>query len=340
MLASERTRFSLTATRWYWRWLPRLLAAVVVVELCLFLWPYVHRVLGGSEVPPPRWTEADLRPLPVDEDNAWYLIPSADRIPPFHPYASLLDEARIPSHLLDSADAVLRQPSVADLLYRGRAVRAKPTMASPQDLGQFMGDDDLRLLDWHYWVLLSARRRLGLEPSTVADELARQVPTWVACANSARSGLAYLVCAIQARRDLELAVELGTVLANKSARRRLADAIDNAPSLSPRNAFIAEYVRAYRGLESSRVHGKRTFLRRTDLKRTLEGIDRVFLAAMEGRECAETILEPWGYNWGGRVLAKILTTPMCSWAAKAFDVTEGVATLRAEALRALVEHGD
>jgi hypothetical protein len=307
----------------------------LVAELCFFLWPYVHRLRGGSDVPPPRWTETDLRVLPDDEDNAWHLIGHSHELPPFHFYASLLDEDTIPSHLIDSADAALKQPRVAELLHRAKAVRAKPTLASPDGLDEYLGEDILRLSEWHYWLVLSAKRKLEREPSTAADELAHQIPMWIQCANLARRGITYFACAVQARRDLELSLELAKVLVDRDARSRLAASIREAPALSPENAFIAEYILAYRGLKSYRATGKRTFLRRTDLKGTLASIDQTFLAALAGDECEDRHLTQWGYNWGGKTFAYILTASVCMCSPRLHAVSEQVSKLRADVLRAL-----
>jgi hypothetical protein len=317
-----------------------LLGFVLVAELCFFLWPYIHQVRGGSVVPPPRWTEADLLALPDDEDNAWHLIGHSHDVPPFDLDGSLLGADMIPSRLIDSADAALRQPRVAELLHQARAVRAKPTLASPHTVSESIGEDLLRLPEWHHWVLLSTKLKVEKEPSTAADELAQLIPMWIQCANLARYGLTYFACAVQARRDLELSLELAKVLVDEDARLRLAASIREAPTLSPENVFIAEYVRAYRGLESYRVNGKETLLRRTDLNRTLASIDRVFLAAMAGDECEESQLTQWGYNWGGKAVAKLLTTPVCIQAPRFHTVTEQVTKLRSDALKALSNSPD
>jgi len=172
----------------------------------------------------------------------------------------------IPSRFIESVDAALRQPRVAELLHQARAVRAKATLASPHTVAEFTGEDFLRVRAWHDWVLVSAKRNVLREPSAAADHLARLIPKWIHCANHARYGFTFFACAVEARRDLELSLELAEVLFDEDALLRLAASIREAPALSPENVFIAEYVRAYRGLESYRVNGKKTFLRRTDLK--------------------------------------------------------------------------
>ena len=138
-----------------------------------------------------------------------------------------------------------------------------------------------------------------------------------------------------ARRDLELTLELAKVLRDQNARARLAASIRDAPTLSPENVVIAEYIAAYRGLESYRLNGKEVFLRRTDLKRTLADIDHTFMSVMDGNLCEERDLTQWRYNWGGEVFAKILTSPVCMHAPRRLKVTEEVARLRANALSAL-----
>jgi hypothetical protein len=317
-----------------------LLGFVLVAELCFFLWPYIHQFRGGSVVPPPRWTEADLLALPDDENNAWHLIGHSHDVPPFDLDRSLLGADMVPSQSSDAVDAALRQPRVAELLHQARAVRSKSALASPHTVAESTVEDFLRLLNWHDWVLVSAKRKVAREPSSAADELARLIPMWIQCANLTRYGLTYFACAAQARRDLELSLELAKVLFDEDARLRLAASIREAPALSPENVFIAEYVRAYRGLESYRVNGKKTLLRRTDLSRTLEEIDQTFLAALDGNECEERPLTQWGYNWGGKAFAKILTVPVCTYAPRFHTVTEQVGKLRSDALKALSHSPD
>jgi hypothetical protein len=331
---------SLAAARGYRKWLWGLLGFILIAELSFFLWPYVHQLRGGSDVPPPRWTEGDLLALPDDEENAWHLIGRSRDLPPFNLDPSLLGADVIPSRSIETVDAALRQPRVAELLHQARAVRAKPTLASPHSVAESAGEDFLRVRAWHDWVLVSAKRDVLREPSAAADELAHLIPKWIQCANLARYGFTYFICAVEARRDLELSLELAKVLPDEDARQRLAASIREAPVLSPENVFVAEYVRAYRGLESYRLNGKKTLLRRTDWEQTLAEIDRVFLGAMAGDECEEGELTQWSYNSGGKAFAKILTTPTCAGAPRFHTVAQQVAELRSDALRALANSPD
>jgi hypothetical protein len=200
-----------------------------------------------------------------------------------------------------------------------------------------MGNDPFRLPRWHDWVLLSVKRKIEREPSTAANELARLIPMWIQCANLARDELTSFVCAVQARRDLELSLELAKVLEERDTRVRLATSIRDAPPLSAENAIIAEYITAYRGLESYRVNGKRTLLRGTDLKRTLANIDDEFTSVMAGNTCEERKLTQWSYNWGGQAFTKILTATLCAFAPRQLKVTAQVAELRVNAFAALAK---
>jgi hypothetical protein len=200
-----------------------------------------------------------------------------------------------------------------------------------------MGNDIFRLPGWHDWVLLSLKRQIEREPPTAANELAQLIPMWIQCANLARDELIYFVCAAQVRRDLELSLELAKVVEDLDARARLATSIREASTLSPANVIIAEYITAYRGLEAYRVNGKRIFLRRTDFKRTLADIDHTFMSLVAGNACEERHLTQWGYNWGGKVFAYIVTQPVCVYAPKLPTVTDEVAELRADVIAALSE---
>lgn len=315
-----------------------IVASVLLLAASLFvvlLWPCIHQIRGGGVVPPPRWSEADLLALPQDGNNAWQLIGPSHEVPPFNLDSSLLGSDLVPTSAVGSVDAALRQPRVADLLHQAAAVRAKPSLAAPDNLSGPAGDDFLRLPSWHDWVLLSLKREIERDPSAAANDLAQLIPMWIQCANLARDGFTYFACAVQARRDLELTLELAKVLQDQDARARLAASIRDVPTLSQENVVIAEYIAAHRGLESYRVNGKEIFLRRTDLKRTLEDIDRTLMSVMDGNLCEERDLTQWSYNWGGEVFAMLLTAPVCMHAPRRLKVTEEVAVLRAKALSAL-----
>jgi hypothetical protein len=309
-----------------------LLAASLFV---LLLWPCIHQIRGGGVVPPPRWTEADLLALPQDSSNVWHLIGHSHDVPPFNLDRSLLGPEMVPASAVDSVDAALQQPRIADFLHDAAEVRAQRTLASPHNFDEPTGDDFLRLPIWHDWILLSLKREIDRDPSTAANELAQLIPMWIQCANLARDGFTYLACAVQARRDLELTLELAKVLQDQDARARLAASIREAATLSSENVIIAEYITAHRGLESYRVNGKRIYLRRTDFKRTLTDIDDTFMSVMAGNACEERPLTQWGYNWGGKVFTKLLTAPVCMAAPWLIEVTEEVAKLRANVLLAL-----
>ncbi len=234
-----------------------MLAAGLIYFIVL---PGVHWIRGGMTLPRARWSEADLVWLPPDDANAWYLVGSSQSIPDFNLDRELLGKERIPASDIDLTDAALRQPAVAHVLHQAAGVREWPQLVPPPRIDPEGATDVMRLPAWHDWVLISLKRKMDREPAAATDDLAALIPMWIQCANLARDGLNYFACAVQARRDLELVLELADTLYDQGARTRLADAIRDAPPLSSRNALIAEYVAAYRGLDSYRVNGKRTFL--------------------------------------------------------------------------------
>lgn len=314
------------------------LGGLLVAGLFYFIaLPGVHRIWGGTTLPEARWSEADLVSLPPDNANAWYLVGSSQSIPDFNLDRALLGKERIPASDVDLTDAALRQPGVAHVLHQAAGVRAWPQLAPPPRIDPHEATDLMRLPAWHDWVLVSLKRKMDREPAAAADDLAALIPMWIRCANLARDGLNYFGCAVQARRDLELVLELADTLYDRGARTRLADAIRNAPPLSSQNALIAGYIAAYRGLDSYRVNGKRTFLLWTDLKRTLADIDQAFATLAAGKSCEKIEPALWHYNWGGEVFALILTSSACTAGPYGVEVTEEVGELRDRALSVLSE---
>lgn len=310
----------------------------LVIGLVFFIvLPGVHRIRGGTTLPAARWSEADLVSLPPDDANAWYLVGSSQSIPNFNLDRELLGRERIPASDIALTDAALRQPGVAHTLHQAASVRAWPQLAPPSRIDPYETTDVFRLPAWHDWVLLSLKRKVDREPAAAAADLAALIPMWIRCANLARDALDYSVCAVQARRDLELLLELADTLHDRGARTRLADAIRDGPPLSSRNMLIAEYIAAYRGLDSYRVNGKRTFLAWTDLKRTLADIDQAFAMLAAGKSCQEIEPQLWHYNWGGEAFAMLLTSSACVAGPYVVEVTEEVAELRDRALFVLDE---
>jgi len=310
----------------------------LVIGLVFFIvLPGVHRIRGGTTLPEARWSEADLVSRPPDDANAWYLVGSSQSIPHFNLDRALLARERIPARDIDLTDAALRQPGVAHVVHQAAGVRAWPPLAPPPRIDPYETTDVMRLPAWHDWVLVSLKRKMDREPAAAADDLAALIPMWIRCANLARDGLNYVGCAVQARRDLELVLELADTLYDQGARIRLADAIRDAPPVSFRNTLIAEYIAAHRGLDSYRVNGKRTFLLWTDLKRTHADIDEAFAMLAAEKSCEKIEPALWHYNWGGEVFAMILTSSACSAGPRVVKVTEEVAELRDRALFVLAE---
>lgn len=311
------------------------LATIAGSVIILFGWPSLHRILGGDTVPPPRWTEADLSPLPEPDDNAWFLVPPKDELPRFDLDGELLEESPIPPDDLPSVDAAFDRPAVAELLRRASEVEAAPSLASPVPTLDRDSGDILKLEEWHRWVFVSVKRKAESDPAAAARELGQLIRKWTECANLARHELTYLVCGHQSKRALELALRLAPTVDDPDARDALAMAIRESGTPSPRNAIIAEHLRAHDGLATYQETGKRAWLRRTDFRRTWADIDESFARVLAGDECDERDTVSWGYNWGGRLFARLLTISVCVSYPHLKRITEEVDQLRHQTLAVL-----
>jgi hypothetical protein len=134
-----------------------LVGLVVVLLLLLAAWGTAHRVRGGAELPPRKWTEADLAPLPHDAENAWDVIgPTAD-MPDFTIDLALRDDSiPIPEDDRAAVDAELARPEVRALLATVPAVLELSSVAPPDTLNDVRADT-MRMLQWRQWVATRQR---------------------------------------------------------------------------------------------------------------------------------------------------------------------------------------
>lgn len=171
---------------------------MLVAFLGLTIAPWL---LGGSELPPPRWTARDLSPIPDEEDNAWHAImgPTA---PPDWDRWLLDDRERISPNDLAAAKEDLAQPEVVALLAHIPAVLERSELAVPDD-GESCAKA-MQLRTWRYWLALSLSSEIERAPVEAVRTLTQTLPMWISCANSARGVVVYMICAEHVRRDLAL----------------------------------------------------------------------------------------------------------------------------------------
>lgn len=230
-----------------------LVAVFVSLLLVPPAWVLLHRILGGAELPPPKWTEADVVPLPLGVENAWYVIGPLDEMPEFTIDPALWDDSvQIAKEDQVAVGAELARPEVRALLATVPAVLDRPHLVPPET---FDGTplDLIRLQQWRWWVGLSLNSTLEQDPDAAAQLLSRLFPMWIECANSARSAIAYMVCANGAKRDLDLMLRAAEMLSQRSdahGLELLRVAVGDTPALSPDNVTTVDYVLVYRKLAS------------------------------------------------------------------------------------------
>jgi len=205
----------------------RLLAATVplilvaLVPLARPAWMAAHRVLGGVEVPAPAWSEADLLPLPPEDQNAWYRIGKYSQIP-YCDFESFLEapDKRIPADMTDVVAMGLSLPEVQELLERTEGSYELDRLANPNAVAPpFSSSGAHRIGAWHAWVQLSWMQQAAHTPSNVAFKIARVIPMWTECANTSREELTYELCLRSLISDLRLAKHLASRSIAKLARR-------------------------------------------------------------------------------------------------------------------------
>jgi hypothetical protein len=215
--------------------------ALLVAFLGLMIAP---GLLGGSELPPPRWTARDLTPIPDEEDNAWHAITG-----PAEPLAVerwLLDEReRISPSDLQAAKEDLAQPEIVALLAHMPEVLERSELAVPDD--EASRAKSLQLHTWRYWLALSLSSEIEREPVEAVRTLTQTLPMWINCANGARGGVVYMICAKHVRRDLALMLSALEHLPRGENETRVVieAAVREAPTLTTENIIRASYIESY-----------------------------------------------------------------------------------------------
>jgi len=144
--------------------------ALLVAFLGLMIAPWL---LGGSELPPPRWTARDLTQIPDEEDNAWYAI-TGSVAPPDWDRWLLDDRERISTSDLHAAKEDLAQPEVVALLAHIPEVLEGNELAVPND--EASRAKSLQLFTWRYWLALSLSSEIEHEPVEAVRTLTQTSP--------------------------------------------------------------------------------------------------------------------------------------------------------------------
>lgn len=230
-----------------------LTGAIVGVVLALTAWGAVYRIRGGAELPPPKWTEADLAPLPPDSDNGWELIGPLSGMPDFTPRVALWDVAiPIPTGARAWVDAELERPEVRALLAKVPAVLERGYLFPPDT----MNDPDVdttRMHQWHRWMVFWLNRTLETDPESAAAILSKLYPLWVRSANVAGDDITFAMCVSAAKTDLDLmvrVVESAFAVGDTGPVERLRSILKDTPPISLQDLRVASYVRGYRELDA------------------------------------------------------------------------------------------
>jgi len=215
--------------------------ALLVAFLGLSFAPWL---LGGSELPPPRWTARDLTPIPDEEDNAWYAITGSAEPPEWDRWL-LDDRERISPNDLAAAKEALARPEVVALLAHIPEVLERSELAVPDD--EESRAKSMQLCTWRYWLALSLSSEIQREPVEAVRTLRQTLPMWINCANSARDAVVYMICAVQVRRDLALMLGALEYLpgGEEATRGMIEAAVREAPSLATENIMRASYIESY-----------------------------------------------------------------------------------------------
>ena len=234
--------------------LNRIIAGVAMLLLvAITAWAAVHRIRGGAELPPPKWTEADLVPLPPDAENAWGLIGPLDELPDFTIDPALWDDSvPIPEAAQAAVDAELARPEVRALLAEVPAVLERPYLSPPDTLAD-VPVDMIQVQQWRLWVGLWLNRNLERDPELAAGVLSKLFPLWIQCTNSARNAVTFMLCADGAKRDLDSmfrTAESASRVGDSESLALLRAAVDDTPPISSSNLMVGRYIWEYRSLRS------------------------------------------------------------------------------------------
>jgi hypothetical protein len=132
-----------------------------------------HWLLGGSELPPPRWTAHDLSPIPDEEHNAWYPIMRSTEPPDWDKWL-LDDRERVSPNDLAAAKEDLAQPEVVALLARVPQVLERSELAVPDD--EESCAQSVQLRTWRYWLALSLSSEIERAPAEAVRTLVQTSP--------------------------------------------------------------------------------------------------------------------------------------------------------------------
>jgi hypothetical protein len=306
------------------------LAYATVAILAVAPW-----ILGGSDIPPPKWNEQDLAPMPREQDNAWYAMLDGADVPDWGDRCLLDDHERIPPSDLQTAEEELARLDVAALLAKVPDVLSRPVLAFPPEDGSARV---LQLRDWRYWLALSLSRRIEREPGLAAEVLVRTLPMWVDCANRARNVVVYFVCAMHAERDLILLAQTLEYMGSTRQENRdaMRTAVADSGLLSAENVTRASYIEAYELLRTS-TSDTHLFVDKRD---TLAAFDQMVERASPDADCEKPVeFELWRalyrYNHGGMLFAENNARSYCIDVERITDVTQSVSDARTHLLKKL-----
>ena len=280
-------------------------------------------------------------PLPLGVENAWYVIGPMGKMPEFTIDPALWDDSDpIPKKERAVIEAELARPEVRALLAAVPAVLDRPHLVPPETL-DFVHLDLLRLQQWQLWVGLSLNSTLEQDPGAAAQLLSKLFPMWIECANSARSALAYMVCANGAKRDLDLMLRAAEVLSQRGDAdylEVLRVAIGDTPAISPYNVATFDYVLVYRKLASlvSEIDGFQI-----DFNSTLDLLNSFFDPEHAEELCASRTdsgrLPIYVYNRIGKRAATDVAAFHCVGLPHMVKATKAVADRRAALLEVVKE---
>ncbi|MGB5374896.1 MAG: hypothetical protein WBM75_03865 [Polyangiales bacterium] len=296
-------------------------------------WALIHTVRGGIELPAPKWSEADLVPLPYAADNAWYAMWPLEKMPAFALDIEARDDG---SPILEkdraTIEAELNRGEVQELLATLPDVLERAALAHPVEV-EPGNNKALRPHRWWAWVELSLASQLETRPGLVAERLTKLFPLWVSCANPARTTVHYFICADAAKRALLLMARAASVLSRSGDTRGLEQMramLLDTPVVSPSNQERAEYIELY-GVVDSLVSDNIPFM--IDLRDTVETLNRYFDPVLVEGLCASWFDRPrtplYAYNFIGRQLATDLSTSVCTSRGAVQKVTRALKEARA-----------
>jgi hypothetical protein len=220
------------------------------------------------------------------------------------------------------------------------AVLDRPHLVPPETF-DWTPLDLTRLQQWRLWVGLSLNSTLEQDPDAAAQLLSRLLPMWIECANSARSAIAYMVCANGAKRDLDLMLRAAEMLSQRSDAHELEllrVAVGDTPALSPDNVMTVDYLLEYRKLASlvSELDGFQI-----DFTSTLDLLNSFFDPEHAEDLCASLTdserLPIYAYNRIGKRAARAVAAFHCAGLPHMVKATKAVADRRAALLDVVKE---